>query len=243
MAVYQDRAKERIRKQLSKQDKRIKTAIDNKIGESDTRRLVEDVLVDMLGWDKYDNITGESPIAGGYADFILRKGGRELAVIEIKKVSVKLNDSHFRQARDYAANQGIPWVILTNGDTWTVYNLSASKQGVEVQDVFTVRITDQEMKPADKADLLYLLSEEAWRKDELAAHLERNCAMAGEQMISRLLTPEIMSKLRLEIKRTSGHRVTNREVADALVGSAFRTEALPKNVDTLLKRISTSDKK
>lgn len=243
MAVYQDKAKERIRKHLARQAKRIQSAVENKIGESDTRRLVEDVLVDMLGWDKYGNITGESPIAGGYADFTLSNKGDNFAVIEIKKVTVKLNDSHLRQARDYAANEGIHWVILTNGDTWKVYNLIFSKQGHDIQDVFSVRITDPDMKPAHKAELLYLLSEEASRKDELGLHLERNCALSGEAMVTRLLAPEILGKVRLDIKRTSGHKVTNREVADAMIANAFRPDAIPKNIDAMLRKISAADKK
>lgn len=61
----------------------------NKIGERDTRRLVEDVLIDMLDWNKHGNITDEAPIAGGNADFALRKECDAIAIIELKKVTVK----------------------------------------------------------------------------------------------------------------------------------------------------------
>lgn len=36
-------------------------------------------------------------------------------LIEVKAVGIDLRDGHAKQAVDYAANQGVEWVALTNG--------------------------------------------------------------------------------------------------------------------------------
>jgi predicted type IV restriction endonuclease len=40
-----------------------------------------------------------------------------------KSAKVVLKDIHIKQAVDYAANEGIEWVVLTNGAMWRVYKV------------------------------------------------------------------------------------------------------------------------
>jgi predicted type IV restriction endonuclease len=48
-------------------------------------------------------------------------------LVEVKAVSVTLNDSHIKQALDYGANAGVNWVILTNAETWMLYKIKFGK--------------------------------------------------------------------------------------------------------------------
>ena len=101
-----------------------------------------------------------------------------LAIIEVKAVGTTLGPKHLYQAVSYAANEGVEWVWLTNGCDWQVYRVVFGKP-FEQDLAFKVSICDKEMKPKDKVELLYLLSNEARRADELNAYYEKKAALSG----------------------------------------------------------------
>ena len=48
-------------------------------------------------------------------------------LIEVKAIGIDLKEPHVKQAVDYAANQGVDWVLLTNGTCWRVCNVGFGK--------------------------------------------------------------------------------------------------------------------
>jgi predicted type IV restriction endonuclease len=237
MAVYQDKARERIRNGL----RRMQTIVDKGkaegYNEADTRKIVTDFLTRYMGWDNFDNITAEQMISSRYADYVLKKDGDELAVIEVKQIGLKLKDSHLNQARQYATDEGIEWIILTNGDTWKVYR-NVMENGIPVaKPVFSVEISDKEEKPTDKAKLLYLLSEEASRKNEISDYYERKVALSGENLADYLLSDEVLNKLRLALKAGTGQKLTNYDVAKNLVKNVFCDALDNEHVYSRLEKI------
>lgn len=54
-----------------------------------------------------------------------------VAFIEVKRVATKLAAKHLRQVQNYALNEGVEWVLLTNGAQWQAYHITA-KMPVEV---------------------------------------------------------------------------------------------------------------
>jgi len=47
--------------------------------------------------------------------------------IEVQAIGLELKDLHAKQAVDYAANQGVEWVALTNGHLWKVFRVIFAK--------------------------------------------------------------------------------------------------------------------
>jgi hypothetical protein len=47
-----------------------------------------------------------------------------VAFIEVKRVATKLSTRHLRQVEMYAVNEGVEWIILTNGAVWQVYHIT-----------------------------------------------------------------------------------------------------------------------
>jgi len=208
----------------------------NAAKESDTRMIVSSVISDALGWDAFDNLTGEYRIKGSFADFVIRREGKLFAVVEVKAISTRLNSKHLDQAVAYAAREGIEWVILTNGAEWQLYRVLFSKPVDQVL-VFEVSLLDEDMKPKDKVDLLYLLTPEAQRKDELEAYYQRRLALAPQSIAKLVLSESVLTKLRAEIKADSGYRVALDELAEILVGCVIRPEAQGDHTDKQLKRV------
>lgn len=236
MAVYQDKARDRVSKGLRKYKSVAQKARTNGAKESDTRMIVSSIVSDALGWDAFDNLTGEYRIKGSFADFVLRRDGKHFVIIEVKAISSRLSDKHLYQAVSYAASEGVEWVILTNGAEWQLHRVLFSKP-VEHELVFEVSLLDEEMKPKEKADLMYLLTPEAQRKDELEVFYQRKRALSAENVAKLMLTESVLTKLRAEIKADSGNRVALDELAEILVGCVIRLDAQGDHVDKQLKRV------
>ena len=93
------------------------------VGETDTVTVVKDMLADVFGYDKYSELTSEYAIRGTYCDLAIKMDAKLSTLIEVKAIGLELKESHVKQAVDYAANQGVEWVLLTNGVRWCVYNV------------------------------------------------------------------------------------------------------------------------
>jgi len=241
MAVYQDKALERVSKGLRKYKSVAQKARANGAKESDTRMIVSSIVSDALGWDAFDNLTGEYRIKGNYADFVIRKDGKHFIIVEVKAITMSLNDKHLYQAISYAANEGVEWVILTNGAEWQLHRVLFRKP-VAQEMVFEVSLLDDTMKPKEKAELLYLLTPEAQRKDELEAYYQRKKALSGSNIARLLLSESVLTRLRAEIKADSGHRVALDDLGQILVDCVIRAEAQGEPVDRQLKRVQRAAK-
>ena len=72
-------------------------------------------------------MTAEYAIRGMYCDLATKLDGTAQALVEVKAIGLELKDQHVKQAVDYAANQGVDWVVLTNGTHWRIYNVIFGK--------------------------------------------------------------------------------------------------------------------
>lgn len=64
---------------------------------------------------KYSEVTSETAIRGTYCDLAIKVNGALQFLLEAKAIGQELKDTCLKQAVDYAANQGLDWVVLTNG--------------------------------------------------------------------------------------------------------------------------------
>jgi predicted type IV restriction endonuclease len=241
MAVYEDKARDRVARGLRKFKSVAQKARANGAKESDTRMIVSSIVSDVLGWDAFDNLTGEFRIKGSFADFVIRRDDKHYIIIEVKSVTTRLTDKHLYQAVSYAAQRGVEWVILTNGAEWQVHRVLFTKP-VETELVFEVSFLDDDMKPKSKVDLLYLLTPEALRKDELEAFYQRTRAIAAHNIARLMLSESVLTRLRGEIKADSGYRLPLDELAQILVGCVLRADAQGAGVDRQLKRVQKAAK-
>ena len=118
---------ERLVKGIKKFHKILEDARSRDINESDTVVIITDMLSEIFGFDKYSEITSEFAIRGTYCDLVTQIDGDLQYLIEVKAVGIELKESFIKQAVDYAANQGIDWVILTNGIRWIIYKIAFTK--------------------------------------------------------------------------------------------------------------------
>lgn len=242
MYVYQEKAIERIKKGLRRMNGIVERAIRDDYKEADTRKIVSDMLSEYLGWDKFENVTAEQMIGSRYADYVVKTSDENVFVIEVKQIGLKLKETHLNQARQYAVDEGIDWVILTNGDEWQAYRTELEGKIPVTKHVFTVKLSDDGMKPAEKARLFYLFSEEANRKKEIEDYYQRRIALSGANLADHILSDDVMNKLRVSIKNATGQRLTNSEIASALIKRLFRNDVVTEEHEKAIKRMERAEK-
>jgi hypothetical protein len=121
-----------------------KKFLDNKITELDesgTRLMVNSFLTDVLGYIPIEEVKTEYMIKGTYADYVIQVKGIKHFLIEVKSLSLHLSDNHLRQAINYGANEGIDWVLLTNGKNFDFYKIIFGKP-IESVKIFSIDLSD-----------------------------------------------------------------------------------------------------
>lgn len=241
--VYQEKALERIKKGLRRMSNIVERAVRDDYKEADTRKIVSDMLCECLGWDKFENVTAEQMINSRYADYVVKTDDEEVFVVEVKQIGLKLKETHLNQARQYAVDEGIDWCILTNGDEWQAFRTELEGKIPVTRHVFTVRISDKDVKPAEKARLFYLFSEEANRKKEIEDYYQRRIALSGANLADQIFSDKVINQLRCSIKNATGQRLTNSEIAKALVKRLFRDDVVNDDHMKAIKRMERAEKK
>ena len=104
----------------------IKTHDDYLSGkETRTRQVLIDPLLQKLGWEVSDPdaVQLEYGIEKKRADYALMSGGGPVAVIEAKGLGKPLTDTVTTQAHSYVNEEGIPYMIVTDGNKWEMFEV------------------------------------------------------------------------------------------------------------------------
>ena len=133
--------------------------------ESDTVTIIVDMLSEVFGFDKYEQITSELQIKRTFCDLAIKIDGKVCLLIECKAVGVDLKEDHVSQATGYAANYGIDYVALTNGISWSVYRVLFEKP-VEIVLVCSFDFCDLSANRPDDLMPLRCLCVEAFQGGE-----------------------------------------------------------------------------
>src|ERR1700748_646343 len=139
------------------------------VNESDTSMIVTDMLAEIFGYDKYNEVTRELTIRGTHCDLATRIDGKYQMLIEVKAIGLELKDAHVKQAVDYAANQGVEWVALTNGALWRVFRVIFGKP-IDIELVLDFDFLALSHKAASQLENLFLLTRESMLKSGLYAY-------------------------------------------------------------------------
>lgn len=195
------------------------------INEADTVTIVKDLLAEVFGYDKYLEVTGEHAIRGTYCDLAVKVDGKLELLIEVKAINSDLREPQVKQAVDYAANQGVEWVVLTNGWTWRVYRVMFAKP-IDQELVLEIDLLAVNPRAASQLEQLYLLTREAITRAALPDyHLQRQAT--SKYLLGALLTSDpVLEVVRRELRRMSADV---RIDVDALRES-IRAEVLKREV-------------
>ncbi|HYO76835.1 MAG TPA: restriction endonuclease subunit R [Thermoanaerobaculia bacterium] len=176
------------------------------VNESDTSMIVTDMLADIFGYDKYSEVTRELAIRGTYCDLATRIDGKFQMLIEVKAIGLELKDGHAKQAVDYAANQGVEWVALTNGHLWKVFRVIFAKP-IEAELVLDIDLLALSPKSGGDLESLFLLTRESMLKSGLYAYHDHLQATNKFYLAAVVLSDAVLETVRRELRRVSDAKV------------------------------------
>lgn len=202
MAKMSAKTEERLKSGLKKYQKILQTAVTRDINESDTVTIIRDMLHDIFGYDKYTEITSEYLIRGTFCDLAIIIEGKKHFLIEAKAVGLALKEMHMRQAIGYAANEGIDWVILTNGIIWQIFKLTFQKP-IDFELIFSIDFLNTDAKDKRSMEMLYLLSKEGMAKSAIEEFQLQNRVMNRFAIAALILSENVIAIVRKELKKIS----------------------------------------
>lgn len=226
MASVPSKAAERIRTGLKRFQPILSAAKSRDVNESDTVVIVTDVLQYIFGYDKYSEITSEHMIRGTFCDLAVKIDGSLAFLLEVKAIGLELKDQHVKQAVDYAANQGIEWVGLTNGTHWRVYKVSFGKPiGYEV--VVEFDLLTMNHRDVENIQLLGLLAKEGWQKAHIGDYHSYRQALSRFTVGAVLVSEPVLEVIRRSLRKaTEGLKVDIEAIREILVNEVIKREVL-----------------
>lgn len=244
MAKIPAKVESRIKEALKRYQPLVEQAKARDIGEADTSTLVKDILADLFGYDKYSEITAEYQIKSTYCDLAMKVDGKLTVLVEVKSLNTDLKEPHVKQAVDYAANQGVEWVLLTNAQTWQLFRV---KFGQPISNELLMSLTFGALSPKSEADLesLFLLTREAQGKSLLDEYHEQRLALSSYCVGAVVLSEPVVNVIRRELKRMSPDvRIEAEEIERVLSEDVIKREVLEgeKAIDAK-KRLSKATAK
>lgn len=235
----------RVNENLKKYQDIIKDIKKKDANESDTVKVITDILDAVFGYDKYKEITSEYAIRGTYCDLAIVDGKKIRFLIEVKAISVSLNDHHLKQALDYGANAGVNWVILTNSEKWVVYKIKFGKP-IDKELVCEFNLLTLNHKSEKDVESLFIISKDGQEKsiiDDFYAGIQ----VKNKFIIGALLnSDEVYSLVRKNIKRLyEDVKITNEEIADIMANDIIKREIIDsdeskkakKDIEKMLKKL------
>jgi hypothetical protein len=172
------------------------------VSEADTVTVINDMLADICGYDKYLHVTSQYAIRGTYVDLAVKVDEDMRFLIEVKAIGIELKDAHVKQAIDYAANEGIEWVVLTNGACWRIYKVHFGKP-IEKILVSELDAIAANVRNPEVIECFGNLSREGFSKGTMADLLLQKQVTSKFTVAAVLQTDFILEVLRREIRRMS----------------------------------------
>lgn len=196
------------------------------VSEADTVTLVKDILSEVFGYDKYSELTGELAIRGTFCDLAIRLDEKIVQIIEVKAVGITLNDRHVKQAIDYAANQGIEWVILTNAIVWRLYHVLFSKP-IDKQLISEVDLVTCDIRDEGNLETLHLFSKDGFQKGAPADLRDKQDATDRFLLAALILNNDsVVSVIRRELRRIVDIMVSEEDILKVLETDVIKRDIL-----------------
>lgn len=196
------------------------------VSEADTVTVIKDMLCDIFGYDKYNELTSEQQIRGTYCDLAVKVDGKIYYLAEVKSAGTNLNENHLRQAVNYGAHQGIEWVFLSNAIEWKVYRIKFG-QPISYEEVFNFDITALSWRSGDDLNKLFMLCRESVSSDSLT-EFHRQAQIVNRYVIAEILQSDAMlAALRRELRRLfEGVRATDDDLRIILTSDVLKRDTI-----------------
>ncbi len=235
MAKIPKKVLDRFSKQIGSFQRILSDARDRDVNESDTVTIIADMLGSLFGFDKYLEVTSEQAIRATYCDLAVKLEGSIKYLIEVKAIGLTLKENHLRQAINYGANQGIPWVVLTNGITWNIYAIKFEKP-ISEELVCSFDFLELNHRQNDDAAKLYLLCKEGLAKAAIEEFHHFSQLVNKFTLAALICSDSVTNLLRRELKRLEPGMKVSAEDIQTLLPDVLKREVMEGDIASQARR-------
>ena len=196
------------------------------VAEADTVTLVKDILADVFGYDKYEELTSEHQIKATFCDLAIKIGGKLRLLVEVKSAGSSLADNHLRQVIDYGAHQGIHWVILTNAVEWRLTRIYVANQ-ISHEEVCRFSLPELSIKNEDHLRQMFLFAKEGLTTDAMDA-FHQQAQLFNKFTVAAIMCSEpVITVVRRELRRLFPDlKVGNENLLALIENEVIKREAI-----------------
>ena len=212
--------------------------------EAETRRRVERIFENVMGYDAFVHLSRERAIRGAgeteHVDFALQlesgPDAEPVIMIELKRVGVDLALKHLKQVASYAIDSGCEWILLTNSREWRLYHVEFGQPPktklIEHWNLLTGDVTELATK-------FELISYKQVRRGSLKKLWEKATVLSPGSLLDALVSQECIRVLRRVLRKNTNVMVAPEDLVNGI------RKLLNENAAVELSKIKTdfSDKK
>jgi predicted type IV restriction endonuclease len=166
-------------------------------------------------------------------------------LIEVKAVSIVLNDNHIKQALDYGSNAGVNWVILTNAETWMIYKIKFGKP-IDKELIGDFNLLSINTKVEKELEALFIISKDGQEKSIIEDYYS-SIQVKNKFIIGSLLnSEEVYSLIRRTMKKLFDDvKISEQEIADIIINDIIKRDVIDseeskkakKDIDKMWKKL------
>lgn len=248
MAKPTKKVADRIKSSIPRFQKILSAAKNRDVNESDTVTIVVDLLAECFGFDKYSEVTSEMAIRGEYCDLATVIDNKVQFLIEVKAIGLDLKENHLRQAINYGANEGIPWIILTNGISWQVHKIKFEKP-ISHEMVMSFDFMEVTARSSDDVEKLYLVCRESLTKGKAAIeeYHEYSQVINRHTVAAILQTEGVVKAVRRDLKKISPNSKVSIEDVEELIKESLKRDVVEgdqsKSASKLIRKVARREAK
>jgi hypothetical protein len=196
------------------------------VTEADTVTIIKDMLEGIFGYCKYSEVTSEHAIRNTFCDLAIKIDGSLQTLMEVKAIGNSLKDNHIKQAIDYAANQGVEWVALTNGIQWHVYKVHFTRP-IEHELVVDIDFLALNPKKQEDLEVLYLWCKEGWAKSVVGSYYAKKQSLSRYSIGAAILGEPVLKVIRNELKKlTPDIKIELDQIKNVISNEVIKREVL-----------------
>lgn len=185
--------------------------------EAETRRRVERIFGDVMGYDVLKHLSRERAVKGPgeteHVDFSIQTepgpDAQPVIMVELKRVGIELARKHLKQITSYAIDAGCEWMLLTNARQWKVYHVEFGQPPkVEILDAWNL-LQDKVGELAQKFEAISYRSVKRNRLDKIWKRVK---VLAPRSLLTAIVTEDTFRPIRRNLRKNTGILVNNEEV-------------------------------
>lgn len=233
---------------LKEYHKKYLKKLNPELDESGTRLMINALLTDVLGFLPIEEVKTEQLIRGAYADYVIQLKGKRCFLIEAKKQGIDLSEKHLRQARQYCADEGIEWALLTNGKQLEFYRIILeTTKPIKINDrkVFSIDLGDL-VNLKKNVEIIQFLHKISVSERGLDLLWDKCVALDPKNVAGLLYTPVVSNFIKGQLRKKYNHRFSDEEIEiaiDKVVQEAIPLEQVATfKVRKTKRKITTTDK-